>query len=140
MSIVMVIDAHLSAFYDLWTLYRQIVPARTVQTSGSVIVINDLSLCQAYFVTVTAANCMSRQRSDVTLIDVRDAEQFRATIILENNEPCNVWITSRIEQKRDDAQSFVLEALMSACSYSIPCAVNTTFSCPADDSSKVNFM
>ena len=83
---------------------------------------------------------MSRQRSDVALIDVRDAEQFRATIILGNNEPCSTWITSRIEQKRNDAQNLVLETLTSVCSYSIPCAVNTTFSCLANDSSKVNLM
>ncbi len=121
-------------------LCRQTTPVRTLQTSESAVVINDLSLCQAYLVTVTAANCVSRLRSDVALIDVHEAEQFRATINLGNNEACNTWITDGIDRKHSDAQILVLEALTSACSYSIPCTVNSTFSCQADDNSKVAFM
>ena len=73
-------------------------------------------------------------------IDVQDPMQFVATINLQNNGPCKEWVSDGIDQKQRDVHNFVLEALDSACSYSVSCVVNTTFSCQDDESSKVTFM
>ena len=126
---------HCNSYYLL--IETQAEPDRTIQSLEPPIVVSDLSICQAYWVTTSAVNCVSRLTSNVALIDVHDPSQFNATINLGNNGPCSTWITTEIDQKRRDVQDFVLEALTSACSYSVPCTGNTTFLCQADDNSKV---
>lgn len=78
-------------------------------------------------------NCQSSISSEAIFIDVSDPLQFRASFNLGRDEDCTFWITDQVAQKRRDVEEFVLEALSDTCGYSVPCIVNSTFSCQGDE-------
>lgn len=118
----------------------QVGPVRTLQVLDSSFAVSDLSTCQAYWATTTAVNCGSSIRSEVIYIEVHDSMEFKATIDLGDNGPCNKWVTTNLNQKYGDAQRIFLGALNLACSYLVSCIANSTFSCRTDESTKVKFV
>lgn len=116
----------------------QAEPVRTLQKSSDALILDSLSICKAYWVTATAANCGFRVRSEATFIDIYDPVQFVASMNLGSGIGCGIWIDTDLNQKLRDSEDLILEAL-GACDYSILCVANTTFTCPADDSTQVNF-
>ena len=96
---------------------------------GNEFVLNGLSACQVYWVTVTAVNCGSRVRSEAALVDVFSPAEFMATIVI-SGVPCGQWTNTDVGSKQREVQDFILQTLAS-CGYSISCMGNSTFSCQA---------
>lgn len=120
----------------------QVGPIRSFQTAASEgsFSVNDLAICQKYWVTTTAVNCGTKIRSEPAFIDVHDPADYVATINIGTEIPCSQWVNAGQSQKKMDVNAFVLEALNDACSYPVSCVANVSFACRIDDASKVNVM
>lgn len=100
--------------------------------------VNDLFICQSYWVTTTAINCGSNVRSQPAYVDVNDPMTFDVSIDLASNGPCLQWIIIDREQKNRDVQNFFVEVLNDVCGLVVSCVANNTFTCEANDMNKVD--
>ena len=88
--------------------------------------------------TTTAVNCGSRIRSQPVYIDVYESSEFYFDIDIGLN--CTKWISENTELKSKDAETIILEIFNDACSLSVSCIVNETFTCRAGDINTVSLM
>ncbi len=122
-------------------LFVQAEPARTFQTgiADTNIRITSLNTCRAYWITATAIGCGSRAMSEPSFIPLHEPNDFKLSINLQNNGPCESWSIEKVDEKLIDAERILLNALGVVCGYSIDCTANSTFTCEKDDSDKTAY-
>lgn len=119
----------------------QVEPLRTILVSDpGTVVIDTLSTCQSYWVTVTAVNCASRIQSQAAAISVQNPLAFEIAFRLPAGMECSIWTKDMQDAKITSLENAVLLTLNGdLCRMpSVQCSTGSAFMC-GDNPMEVTF-
>ena len=113
----------------------QVAPLRVIPVSSpGTVMIDTLTTCQSYWVTVTAVNCASRIQSQVSAIPLQDPLTYESILSLPDGVVCSTWINDQRATKIMSLENLVRSTLNGdTCGMpSVQCTVNSDLLCGVD--------
>ena len=110
-------------------------------TDPGTVMIDTLSTCNSYWVTVTAVNCASRIQSQPEALGVQDPRTLEVTLTLPSGVTCGTWVNDDQAAKIMRMEDLILSTLNgdTCSSPSVRCTVGSTLTCGTDPS-KATFL
>ena len=126
-------------FIPVHCLQGQYVDSVTTSEQQPQVMIEDLDICQSYWVTITAINyCGDRSATDPMILGIKDTLPYELNLVLSDTITCSDWINQDTQAKIMDMEK-ALQGAGSSCGLSIPCFASSQWQCSTDDKAKLTF-